>query len=258
MELKEELKSLYLQSSKHSNYQILPKELADILDISEADILPTYEKERFEFICKNISLKGKKILAIGGNTGYFTFESVKQGCRHVDYYEGNPLHAEFVYKAMTLFNGADIEVHPNYYLFQENQRKYDVVLCLNVVHHLGDDFFITGNMELAKEKMLNCINKLAYVTEYLVFQMGYNWKGDCSKCLFKKGTKQEMEKFVLEGTKKYWTITNIGIAEKGEDIIYNQLNDENNIRIDHLGEFLNRPLFLMKSKVCEGGENGKH
>lgn len=252
MELKEELKSLYLQTSKHSNYQILPQELADILEIKEDDILSTYEKERFDFICKNISLKGTNILDIGGNTGYFTFESVKQGCRHVDYYEGNPLHARFVSKAKPLFQGGDIDIYQDYYLFDEKQKKYDVVLCLNVIHHLGDDFLSTGDMKLAKTKMIACINQLAYVTEYLVFQMGYNWCGDCNLCLFENGTKQEMINFISQETDKHWTIANIGIAEKkAEGIIYNQLNEENNVRIDRLGEFLNRPLFIMKSKISE-------
>lgn len=258
MGLKDELKSLYLQSSKHSSYQILPQELADILEIKEDDILSTYENERFDFICKNISLKGKNILDIGGNTGYFTFESVKQGCRHVDYYEGNPLHAEFVCKAKPLFHGADIDVHPDYYLFHEKQKKYDVAFCLNVVHHLGDDFFSTGDMELAKTKMTDCINQLAYVTEYLVFQMGFNWCGDRNRCLFENGTKKEMERFMTEGTDKFWTIADIGIAEKkAEGIIYSQLNEENNVRVDQLGEFLNRPLFIMKSKISGGLEDGR-
>ena len=39
------------------------------------------------------------------------------------------------------------------------------------------------------------------------------------------------------------------IAEKTEDgLNYSDLNDRNIGRIDELGEFLNRPLFIMKSK----------
>lgn len=214
MELKDELKMLYLQSSKHSNYQILPNELAEILDIDENKILPTYEKERFAFICSNILLNRKAILDIGGNTGYFTFESIKKGCSHVDYYEGNTLHAEFVNKAKTIFRADNIDVHPNYYLFDEKDKKYDVVFCLNVVHHLGEDFFYTGDINHAKNMMIECVNRLAYITDYLVFQMGYNWCGNRNFCLFKNGTKKEIEHFIMDQTQNYWEIINIGIAEK--------------------------------------------
>lgn len=250
VELSEELRDLYLQSGKHAGYQSLPQELLDALDLKEENLPSKYEKERMSFICDNIRLEEKDILDIGGNTGYFTFESIKRGCKSVVYYEGNKVHAEFVEKAKHLFDGERIEVHPEYYLFQEKQKKYDVVFCLNVIHHLGDDFFEIGNMEQAKEKMLTCINHLSYITDYMVFQMGFNWCGDRNRCLFNNGIKQEMEQFLMSGTETYWEIVNIGIAEKksGNMIIYNKRNENNNVRIDELGEFLNRPLFIMKSQ----------
>lgn len=79
--------------------------------------------------------------------------------------------------------------------------------------------------------------------------MGFNWKGDSKECLFENGTKAEMEQFLKEGTKDYWNILFIGIAEKqNNDIIYQEMNKDNNKRQDDLGEFLNRPIFILKSK----------
>ena len=37
--------------------------------------------------------------------------------------------------------------------------------------------------------------------------------------------------------------------KKDAEIEYEDINEENNVRKDSLGEFLNRPLFIMKSKV---------
>ena len=160
------------------------------------------------------------------------------------------MHAEFVSKAKPIFHADNIDVHPDYYLFDENEKKYDVVFCLNVVHHLGDDFLNTGDMELAKRKMISCINQLASTTDCLVFQMGYNWCGNRNRCLFENGTKKEMEKFVADYTENCWSIVDIGIAEKiGDNVVYKKLNVENNVRNNQLGEFLNRPLFIMKSKI---------
>lgn len=250
MGLQEELRQLYLETSKHSNYQILPQEIADLLKLDKKDIVSRYEKERFKFISENIELKGKRVLDIGGNTGYFTFESIKKGCRHADYFEGNKLHAEFVEKAKVLFEaGEHVTVFSDYYLFEGNKKKYDVAYCLNVVHHLGDDFLNAKGIEQAKEKMLGCINQLSYVTDYMVFQMGFNWCGDKNQCLFANGTKEELERFLQEGTKNYWNVIKIGIAErKNGTIEYKEMNSDNNRRVDEMGEFLNRPIFIMKAK----------
>ena len=245
----ESLEKLYMDSSKHSNYQILPSNLKGIIDDSNLFIQSRYEKERLDYIAQNINFEDKSVLDIGGNIGFFTFEACNLGAKQVIYYEGNKTHAEFVEKAAEILGlEKRIKVCPEYYLFDLGEEQFDIIFCLNVIHHLGDDFFNVGNMQQAKEKMLTCINRLAEKTDFMVFQMGFNWCGDKKKCLFEKGTKQEMEQYLVKGTEHYWRIVNIGIAEKNdEEVIYRQLSESNNVRIDEVGEFLNRPLFIMKS-----------
>ena len=94
-------------------------------------------------------------------------------------------------------------------------------------------------------KQLNCF---AAKTDILVFQLGFNWKGDRSKPLFNNGIKAEMINFIQEGIKNTWKILHIGVAEgtKGS-VVYSALNDRNIERDDNLGEFLNRPIFILKS-----------
>ena len=121
---------------------------------------------------------------------------------------------------------------------------------LNVLHHLGDDY---GNSSLsltkAKEDMFKQLNSLAMKTIYCVFQLGFNWKGDRNLCLFESGTKAELLDFVKQGIDTYWIIEKTGIAVKQKDkIIYEDLNKDNIQRDDSLGEFLNRPLFILKSR----------
>ena len=97
--------------------------------------------------------------------------------------------------------------------------------------------------------MIRCINQLSYVTEYLVLQIGFNWCGKKDSGLFNMGTKKEMEQFIQSETKDKWNILNIGIAEKNNNgICYNNMTVENNNRNDELGEFLNRPVFIMQAK----------
>lgn len=248
MIISEKLLNLYKQSSKHSNYQTLNDELLSVLGTDKSEIGSKYEKQRFDYILRHIEIKDKSVLDIGGNTGYFTFESIKSGCSYVDYYEGNKAHAEFVNMAKGIFDSSKVNVYSDYFDFDGEHKPYDIILCLNVVHHLGDDFSVAGSIDEAKMMIKKTIQDMSRYGDIMVFQMGFNWKGDREHCLFENGSKKEMEAFIEDATDGFWEILNTGIAVKrNNSVAYCEKNEENNLRNDELGEFLNRPIFIMKS-----------
>ncbi len=245
------LEKLYQETSKHSNYQVLPAALEKLLPKRNLKIRSRYEKERLNFIAKTIEFKNKKVLDVGGNTGFFTFESLALGASETEYIEGNKNHSDFVQLASELTN-SKIKINNKYLEFREEEfdSKFDIIFLLNVIHHLGDDFAqTTKDINTAKQKMINAINFFNTRTEYLILQMGYCWKGDISQLLFKNGTKKEMIEFIKDAIKDKWELFSIGIAEKKEfGINYTNVNNDNINRMDELGEFLNRPIFILKSK----------
>lgn len=246
------LKILYARKSKHSSYQLLPKRLSLIIGNDKFVIKTRHEEERFRYILKNVDVKGKKILDIGGNTGFFSFELIDKGAQNIHYYEGNKIHADFVCLAAKILRiKSKIKITNNYLTFKDEleNKKYDIILLLNVLHHLGDDY---GNKKTSikrtQQDIIKQLNYLAKNTSILVFQMGFNWKGNIKKLLFEKGTKKEVVDFINQGIKNYWEVIKIGVAEIINDKIeYFDLNDKNIIRNDQLGEFLNRPIFILKS-----------
>ncbi len=250
-EIKERMLYLYKQTSKHSQYQSLSSNIVDIIGEENIEHYSKNERARMKYILSNLNLEHKRVLDIGGNTGYFTFESINYGAQSVDYYEGNKNHAEFVSMAAKYLQLENrINVYNEYYDFINKNRQYDVALLLNVVHHFGDDY---GNgqsdMEFAKEKMIEEINNMAQVTDCLIFQMGFNWKGDRNKGLFEHGTKKEMIEFIRNGILEKWECKNIGIAgREKDDIRYKDLDEDNIMRDNTLGEFLNRPIFILQRK----------
>lgn len=249
-----ELKYLYSQHSKHSNYQILSKRLSLIIGNEEMEVNSRLESERLEYILKNLNVKGKTILDIGGNTGFFSFELIENGAKNIIYYEGNKSHTHFVQIAAQVLNIEEkIQIVNNYYSFKDEfeNKVFDLVLLLNVLHHFGDDYGEKEiSIELAKQNILIQLNSLANKTSKMVFQLGYNWKGNRDLNLFEKGTKKEMIDFISNGIKNFWTIEKIGIAESLEKgIKYFDLNDKNISRNEPLGEFLNRPIFILKSSI---------
>lgn len=252
MNIRDELIKKYSAISKHSHYQSLPNSLKTVIGKRDLKVRQRYDEERLNYILDKLTVKNKKILDIGGNTGFFTFELIDKGAVKIDFYEGNKDHAEFVEIAVEALKLQDkIKVYDKYYTFQmQKKKRYDIVLLLNVLHHLGDDYGDQKQSIIeAKKNMAYQLNTLHSCTDYLVFQMGFNWKGDINKPLFKKGAKNEIIDFVTKSTKHRWEMINIGIASSKSGLIsYEEINKRNSVRIDSLGEFLNRPLFILMAK----------
>ena len=248
---KEQLKALFNRTSKHSNYQILPECLKPFLDEQAIEVKSRYEKERLDYILQQVNPAGKSILDIGGNTGYFSIEFLDHGAGQVDYYEGNAAHAEFVQVATELLGIGDrINICNEYYAFSAPPAKrYDITLLLNVLHHVGDDYGdVDLSMERARAAIIESINSFSGKTGYLVFQLGFCWKGNRNSLLFEHGTKEEMINFIRDGIGRNWQIQEIAVPERENGkIVYNPLNEKNIQRDDSMGEFLNRPLFILKS-----------
>ena len=249
------LKGLYCRKSKHAKYQILPQKLEEKIGKIETNIKNTYEYERFEYILKKVNIKDKRIMDIGGNSGFFTFELLDKGAKFVHYYEGDKTLAEFVRLASEILNIENkLKITNKYFSFDVmddiQKDKYDIVLLLNVLHHIGDDYGDDKiSKDIAKKLIISHLNNLSEITDVLIFQLGFNWKGKRNICLFENGTKRELINYIMEGTKSKWEIVAIGIAElKVQKVKYCDLNDINIERDDSLGEFLNRPIFIMKSR----------
>lgn len=241
------------RSEKHIGYHILPEVLNALLAGTGYENRYTfYERERAAFFHENVDVRGKSVIDIGCNIGYFLFDFLDHGAERVVGYEGKQSCGEFVEKAINILGmGRRFEFHNDYYEFDITDGNYDVGVLLNVLHHLGDDYG-SGKLGLgsAKEMMLNQLNELSKNVGTLIFQMGFNWKGDRNICLFEKGTKAEMIDYIEKGTKNYWEVARVGIPERhGNGIHYKPLSESNIARDDSLGEFLNRPVFILKSKA---------
>jgi len=246
----QQLKSLHAKKSKHSNYQILSNKLQSILPQEKVYVNSRYEQERLEYIINKVDLKDKTIIDIGGNTGFFSFEAIDYGAKHVHYFEGNSDHANFVRIASDYLNiTPKLKITNNYYNFSDTiDLSCDIVFLLNVLHHTGDDYGNASSIDKAKEQILSQLLSLNKYVEYIIFQIGFNWKGNTHLCLFDNGTKKELIDFVKTGVEGFYTVENIGIAEnENNHVTYKDMYNNNVTRDDSLGEFLNRPLFILKS-----------
>jgi len=249
--IKEKLTKLYANTSKHSNYQLLPSCLEPYVSTNEISVNSRFELERLKYVLENIDVSGKSIVDIGGNTGFFGFELLEHGAKSVLHIEGNSEHAQFVDTAAKELN-KPITVLNRYLTFTDSSElpaKSDVILTFNVLHHLGDDFGDKNlSMQAAKDHMKSAIAYFHDKTDLLVLQLGFCWKGDRNMLLFPGGTKAELIDFVKDAISNTFEIQCTGVADVVDgSTVYHHLNDKNIARRDDLGEFRNRPIFILKS-----------
>jgi len=245
------LKDLYLQSSKHASYQLVhplvASHLGDTTDLPAGKL----EQERQAYFDRALPLLGARVLDIGANTGYFSFGALQSGARHVTCYEGNAEHAAFVAHCAEMARLSErLTMNACYFDFKQPfAQPYDVTYCLNVLHHLGDDFGDGSlSIEAARAQMLRCLNYMADMTRTLVLQLGFNWKGDVRHPLFDGGEKSALIDFVAHGSAEKWVIEEVTVPNPVSKV-FEPISEDNLPRNNQIGEFMNRPLFKLRSRV---------
>lgn len=242
------LNQLLASRSKHSTYQELHPCLLDLLGTQQSPA-GKLESARWGYMAAHCDFQGKTIIDIGANTGFFCMAAISAGATRVSAIEGNKEHAEFMLHAAHLLGWQDrFQVWHEYYDFGANEHsKADVALCLNVLHHLGDDFGSSSlSLEQARQGIGEGLRLLAGHARNCWFQLGFNWKGDRHKPLFSRGLKVELIDFVTDACASAWSIEKVAIYNPATST-YEDASDKLLVRFDDIGEFLNRPLFLLRS-----------
>jgi hypothetical protein len=243
------LNNLSQNISKHSQYQEVFPKLKELFDIKYR---PKNKKEtqRFAHFKSLVEFKDSNVLDIGANLGFFSMAALDLGANAVTAYEPDLKMSMFIELSAEML-GYKNRTHVRRELFDFNKTrnyKYDIILCLNVLHHIGDDF-CDKNLSIhnAKNRIIEYIQNISNVGGECLFQIGYNWKGNADLPLFENGTKTEMINFVIEACKGYWEIEMISIfnpiSKNYESINTFLLN-----RFEFIGEFYNRPIFFLRNK----------
>ena len=249
-EAKLNLSDILFTSSKHSHYQEIHPVVASKLAIpKEYQPRKLLEKERESFLNKHVNFNERIVCDIGANTGYFSIAALESGAAKVDAYEGNSQHADFIRKCSSLLGLTEkLCVEDRYVEFDPYDiPHYDVTICFNVLHHIGDDFRNEVQAVEATQAMGRALRNIVINSKTVIFQMGYNWKGNPSLPLTQSGTKQDIIDIVHESLAgiEVDIITGCFTPESGS---YEIAHGANLMRRNELGEFRNRPLFVITHK----------
>lgn len=247
--LASELRALALAQSKHADYQSLHPTVAALFGEDVPPARGRQEAERWAVMQAATPMRGQRVWDIGANTGYFSMAALAAGAQQVLSQEGNGTHARFVMQCAQALGVQDrLTVRPRYCTFEPSPPQHDITLCLNVLHHLGDDFGDPGlDQPAALAAMRQALHGLARQTRELWLQLGYNWKGDVRHPLFEGGTKAAQLAFVREACADDWLPPQVWVYDP-ESRRFAPPTDRTMARLDAVGEFLNRPLLRLTSR----------
>lgn len=214
----------------------------------------TLDNERAAFMFDHHGVSGQRVIDIGANQGYLAVEAALRGAEMVDAFESNEVDGEFLSQASKSWPelGA-VAAHPiNYDFGEANNGRWNYVICLNVLHHIGRYF--DNHIESLPEArivMAQHLQRLLAKGGSIWLQLGFNWQGNTQQPMFAQGTKREMTEFVESVIGPQARISTIGIYNP-EKFAYEQVaqDDLGHVlwqRFDNLGEFGNRPLYLIQS-----------
>jgi len=120
---------------------------------------------KLQFIPFMGKVDGKKVLDIGSNQGFFTFQSVLHGAKSVTSLEYNSRHCDFtkeMNKKCFGFSNVDIKnVDAVKYLNDlPNARAFDTIICLSVIHQIYENMKGAGKF----------LNKMAAISDISVIE----------------------------------------------------------------------------------------
>ena len=223
-DIKTELRTLYERSSKHGQYQALPAPLAEKLGF-QFKINEEWRGDRTrypairEYVEKN---RIRSILDVGANTGFFSL-SLNNDLPYLEVTacELNKVHARII-TILSELGGYQVKVTDTPADLQHLGQfgYFDCVLHLNILHHAGHDFdaALVPDRDAFSEYATKYLERLKGMAGRVVFQMGYNWRGDKTLPLVPKDDqagKVDLTRTLFQNAG--WEIEHIAFARKGDD-----------------------------------------
>jgi len=287
-QLRNELRQLYADGSKHSVYQNVPAFVSDALGYTEKiDELWRGDTARYQYLVSRLDLAGQAIVDVGANTGFFAL-SLAHRCRdaRVTAVEGNPNHASFIRRIAALFEMSNVEVRCAYadYAGSLLLPECDTMLLLNILHHAGVDFDLgmVAQPSALADYVIEYLGRIKMRTRRVVFQMGYHWGGNKQRPIVPLA--QDAEKIVYtSGLFRAcgWTIRSVAVARPTDqppfraydnlpETVVEALNVGAGLkparivaavesalpaRLPELSEFYRRPLLVCERRAVDGGSS---
>lgn len=219
---KNELRELYAETSKHGQYQTIPDRLAALLGIQfEVNEEWRGDRPRYPLIKEFIQESAcRSVLDVGANTGFFAL-SLAGDLPHlsVKACELNKTHARII-ELLARVGGYQVAVtdQPADLAHAGGFGLHDCALHLNILHHAGHDFdaIHVKDRDAYRSYAVAYLQAFRGTARRMVYQMGYNWKGDKTLPLIPKEDQAGKVRFTLDlFAASGWAVEGVAFARKG-------------------------------------------
>ena len=134
-----------LLEGEHVKYQSI--------DLGEGGTTGGHDRTSMDDVLFSSDLSGLSLLDIGSSLGHFCIEAMKHGAAAATGLETSPERLRHARKIAALIDPRIEYVSADFERWDATPRSFDVVLCLNVLHHLYDPIAaIRKIMELTKNR----------------------------------------------------------------------------------------------------------
>jgi hypothetical protein len=219
---KNELSELYAETSKHGQYQTIPDRLSALLGIQfEVNEEWRGDRPRYPLIKQFIQDNAcRSVLDVGANTGFFAL-SLAGGfpALSVKACELNKTHARII-ELLARIGGYEVAVtdQPADLAHAGGFGLHDCALYLNILHHAGHDFDAVQvkGREAFRDYAVDYLRAFRGTARRMVYQMGYNWRGDKTLPLIPKEDQAGKVRFAMDLFEAAgWVVEGVAFARKG-------------------------------------------
>lgn len=219
---RERLQKLYAETSKHGQYQTLPPRLAELLGMQfEVNEEWRGDRPRYPLIREYVQKSDcRTLLDVGANTGFFALSLAGDvpGLK-VTACELNKTHARII-ELLAEVGGYEVPVtdQPADAAHVDRFGQFDCALHLNILHHAGHDFdaALVPDRGAFRAYAIDYLKRFRATADRMVYQMGYNWKGDKTLPLVERDDQAGKVRFTLDllGSAG-WEVEGVAFARKG-------------------------------------------
>ena len=256
LQLSRELIEKFNLESKHSQYQRFPEFIGD--QPPPNNIFWRDDRPRLALLHREIDFGHlETLLEVGSNIGYFGL-SLKHDHPHLKiyFYEIDQAMRELSRDLAEMVGLTDCYFFADAFdSSTENTPDADLLLCMNVLHHIGRDYGPEMAPEAVKSQVQEELSFIRSKCRQLAFQIGMNWGGNKKTPIWPQGNEKDYvcEVHEMLGSAGFGDIRLFSAVRTDDMVQYVEADTAqagelslNTLENGLVGEFYKRPIFLAR------------
>jgi len=217
----------FLRETKLTGYQRIT--------LPTGRVIPGADRSPVADLVYPADLTGKSVLDVGCNYGFFLHDAIRRGAKRAVGIEADSEHYRVASTLATLWNGK-IDVYQGLLEDVELNEKFDVILLLNVIHHVKDPLPVIRKLAGLCRGTLVVEFRQPHDAQFVreCFHKQEGWAQGGSRSILQRATRRvqnAIETRFLEQITKRLPIIGVGSVEYHRSYFFSQLGFKNMFQV---------------------------